>query len=151
MTRSLDVFALIKAAQNKDFQFYDKLSDQQRKEFAPVVVQRWISGCDDPLQVMMVNEYVNPYVFALHKHPQLLYKLMAVASQKNNRCTYPKIVKNKDKSTPLAVDVIKRMLSVSTDEATSLVKTMKPQDIIDAGYDLGYDSSDIKKLTKELM
>ncbi len=147
----LDVFAVLNAAQRKKFDFFDALTDDQRKGFAPVVVQRWLSGTSDPLQLVLTNECVNPYVFSLAKHPDLLYKLMTVAAQPNSgRFVYPKTPKREAKK-PLATQVVTKFFGVSLSEASDMIDTLPIDRILDAAYDMGFDSTELKKLKKELV
>lgn len=146
----LDVFATINAMQAKKFNYYNNLTKDQKKGFAPVVVQRWLSGTSNELQIVMLNEYVNPYVFGLSKHPDLLYKLMTTSTQSSGRCMYPQTKKSSNTKQPIAAEVIKRTFGVSTSEAVGMVKTFDPDQLLEAAFDLGYDTAEIKKLKKEL-
>lgn len=150
--RKLDIFAVITATQNKDFNFYSNLAEVQRKEFAPVVIQRWLTGTSNALQTVLVNEYVNPYVFSLHNHPELLYKLMTVAAEpRSGRTTYPKTKPRSSKNKPIANEVVQRFYNATIREASEMVDTLHVNQILDAAYDLGYDEPTLKKLRKEII
>jgi hypothetical protein len=64
--------------------FYDNLTDEERKAFAPRVVIRWLSTLSDnnPSQqyaILAVNDLVNLGLWSLQKHPELIYKLCALS------------------------------------------------------------------------
>src|SRR5271157_4202027 len=86
MAFKLDIFDLLgKLNSPHSGDIYSKLSDEEKKGFAPLVVMRWMSGTSDKRQIMMLNEFVNPYIFALGKHPHLLMMLLQVASSKTQK------------------------------------------------------------------
>jgi hypothetical protein len=79
--RKLDMFQLLRAADQCDGNWFSKQPEDAQKEFAPIVVTRWAStvgdGPESVYMLWMVNERVNVNLFDLHKHPDLVYRLMA--------------------------------------------------------------------------
>ena len=65
----LDIFETLRNIDKGNIEFYDNLDAEMRKQFAPIVVTQWLAGSGDPVHLMLINEYVNKYVFSLHKHP----------------------------------------------------------------------------------
>lgn len=84
-TYQLDLMSTLEAADKGVMNYYDNLTEQERKAFSPLVIQRWLSVVSDqnPLQayhVIALNDLVNMGLFQLQKdHPELLWKLMCVA------------------------------------------------------------------------
>jgi hypothetical protein len=84
-TYQLDLMSTLEAADKGLTEYYDNLTDQERKAFSPLVIQRWLSVVSDqnPLQayhVIALNDLVNMGLFQLQKeHTELLWKLMCVA------------------------------------------------------------------------
>lgn len=84
-TYQLDLMSTLEAADRHMLDYYDNLTDQERKAFAPLVIQRWLSAVSDnnPNQaycIMAINDLVNVGLFQLQKHhTELLWKLMCVA------------------------------------------------------------------------
>jgi hypothetical protein len=85
MAEKLDIFELLKQANAKNKGFYDSLSDEMKKGFAPLVAMRWMSvpGTDGELghyYIASANHYVNKNFFDLSKHPKLQWLLMTAAA-----------------------------------------------------------------------
>lgn len=77
----LDIFELLKAADRRDQEFYDRQPAEGQKGFAPRVALRWMSsvaGQNAEVQLALVNEMVNVDFDALREYPDLQYRLMAL-------------------------------------------------------------------------
>lgn len=56
--RTLNIFEVLKQADNGNYGWYDTLTEEQRKEFNPWLTQRWISS----VKLNLVNEITNPLI-----------------------------------------------------------------------------------------
>jgi len=80
---ALDIKRELAAVDLRNYDFYDQLTDQEKKEFSPYVLMRYISNVqgDRELQewfLEMTNELVNKDHWSLSKHHKaLLWKLFA--------------------------------------------------------------------------
>jgi len=80
---SLDIKRVLSAIDQRNYEFYDNLSEKEQKEVSPYVLMRYISNVNDgrDLQewfVEMTNELVNKDHWTLSKsHKGLLWKLCA--------------------------------------------------------------------------
>ena len=149
--RKLDLFGVLRSIDKKEIDFYDKLTDDERKEFQPLVIQRWMSGCNDPYQLNALNEFVNPYVFDFGKdHKELLAKLLvASASGTAKRYNWPKT--NTAKSTfPTIQKVIAQFYDTSPRHATTYMKLLCDEAILHFAGEVGLQKDELKKLKKEL-
>jgi hypothetical protein len=79
--RKLDIFKLLNAVDTRNGDWLSEQSEDVRKEFAPPVIMRWVATVTDSraaiYMLWMVNEQVNVHLFALHQHPDLVYRLLA--------------------------------------------------------------------------
>lgn len=80
--RELELPAVLKAIDLKNYGFYDTLTDKQKKEFTAFVMMRFISNApgDRDIQewfVEMTNEFVNKNYWTISKHAGLTWKLCA--------------------------------------------------------------------------
>jgi hypothetical protein len=82
--RELDLTRVLSAVDNKDYNFYDNLTEAELKEFSPYVLMRFVSNVgsnDREIQewfVEMTNEMVNKNHWVLSKeHEKLLWQLYA--------------------------------------------------------------------------
>jgi len=86
----LDLKAMLNAVDRRDKQWYNKLSDDDKKLFAPFIAMRYVSNVkgDKFFQehyLEMTNELVNKHHWTLSKnHKALLWKLMAMTGAYEN-------------------------------------------------------------------
>jgi len=148
--RPLDIFNVLEQADTKQYDMYSKLSDKEQKAYAPLVVQRWLSGTTDKQQIILINEILNPYVFALQKHKDLLWKLTTICtSGSKKRYTWSKAIVD-NHSDNESIKCIKKYFNYNTKHATQVYNTIDKALIIDMAEELGYTDSDINKIRKEL-
>jgi hypothetical protein len=83
MAAKLDIGRELRAINSRDHNFYDNLSDEEKKAFSPYILMRYVSNPRvDPetyeFILDRVNEYVNKNHWDLSKsHKALLWKLFA--------------------------------------------------------------------------
>ena len=149
MAYKLDIFKLLGDINSpKAGDIYEKLSDDERKGFAPLVVMRWMSGTSDERQIILLNEFVNPYVFSLGKHPHLLMQLLQVASSKTSKRYAWLGIKSKKKQVE-AYRVIQEYFELSTRE-TKTYSLPPAEELLKMAEELGWQKDEISKLQKEL-
>lgn len=147
----LDIFKVLNAANSKNQKFYQGLTEEERKAFIPSVTTRWMSGTSNAGQVMLINEFLNPYVFSLYKHPQLLWQLMTICNiGKSQKYTWNKLPGKKISSKPNAQRAIMQYYGYSSNEAATVLQLMDREDILAIAADLGYQSEEISKIKKEV-
>lgn len=81
----LDLGKTLRAIDTKDKDYYDSLSTEEKKGFAPVVLMRYMSSASDSndehaYHLIAMNDLVNVNFWELSKHPELLHKLMCSAA-----------------------------------------------------------------------
>jgi len=97
---ALDIKRELNAVDQKNYDFYDKLSDEERKSFSPYILMRYTANVqgDRDIQewfVEMTNEMVNKNHWVLSKnHKGLLWKLFAATGAGVN-CFHPYIAAGK--------------------------------------------------------
>ena len=124
--RKLDLFGTLRSIDKKEIDFYDKLTDDAQKEFQPLVIQRWMSGCDDPFQINALNEFTTPYVFDFGKnHKELLAKLfVACAGGTPKRYKWVKASTRNTSKFPVTQDVIARYYNTSQRHAKTYISLL---------------------------
>jgi broad specificity phosphatase PhoE len=86
--RKLDMFReVIPAIDRRNMNFWTDLSDEQKKELSPWLVQRWASSAEAQAEwqeyfIQATNERVNMHMADLSKHPELLWMLLASTGAK---------------------------------------------------------------------
>jgi hypothetical protein len=148
---ALDIFSILGKLNKGDLTVWDSLSEEERKGFSPLIISRWMSGTNDPLQIILLNEFVNKQIFKLDKdHPELMCKLIACCGTGSKRVVWIGESKKK-KSSSTALDVVKEYYDYTTHEALSELPLLSNDDIIELAEELGYQVDEIKKLKKELV
>lgn len=82
MAAKLDIKRELQAVNSKNYNFYDNLTDEEKKAFAPYILMRYVSNprSRDAQEwcVERTNEFVNKHHWILSKnHKSLLWKLYA--------------------------------------------------------------------------
>ena len=145
----LDIFDLLnKLNSSKSGDIYAQLSDDERKGFAPLVVMRWMSCTSDEQQIMLLNEFVNPAVFPLGKHPHLLMRLLQVASSKTPK-RYGWISVKSNKKNVEAMKVVAEYFEMSAREVRLLDPFPSKEEVLRMAEEIGLQNDDFKKLEKE--
>jgi hypothetical protein len=80
--RELDLTRVLKAMDQKNYGFYESLTDAEKKEFTAFVMMRFLSSSsgDRDIQewfIEMTNEFVNKNHWSISKHTNLTWKLCA--------------------------------------------------------------------------
>ena len=144
----LDIFRLLEDIGSKG-DAYAKLSEEERKGFAPIVVQRWLTGVKDERQIIALNAFANKHVFALSKHPHLIARLFQACVSKVPRRYFWLGVKSKGK-TPLRDAALKQYFGWSSNELRKQVQLPSREDVIEMAERLGWQKDELAKLRKEL-
>lgn len=83
----LDIFKVLEALDNKDYGFYDRLTEEQQKKFVPYVILHWMSsikanGMLGAYYVMSTDTNANKYMFneRVQQHPKLQWLMLCAAS-----------------------------------------------------------------------
>lgn len=145
----LDLFGILGKIDRGDYDFYEKLSPEEKKEFSPLIFMRWMSGCDDPRQITMLNAFVNKYVFPLGKHPGLLAKTLVTCSSRTPR-RYKWITNKKSTNRPNSLKVVMEYYGMSARETKDQMSLIKQEDVLEMANQLGYQKDEVAKLKKEV-
>lgn len=150
-TYKLDIFKTLSHISKKDTNFFTRLSEEEQNAFQPLVVMRWLSGTRLSRQIYFLNELVNPLVFAITKHPELLYNLMTICTTGvDRRHNWTKSLSKKTTSMPTAINIIKKQYRYNTLHAIDALKLLNNDDILELAEDHGLQKEDIAKLKREL-
>lgn len=147
----LDIKRELKAVDLKNYDFYNNLSDEERKSFSPFILMRYTSSCqgDADLQEWFLettNEMVNKNHWILSKnHKGLLWKLFA-ASGAGVQTYHPYLAAGKKEK----VNKIEKLLcelypAMKISDIKMIAKMMDKKDITELFDKMGFD----KKQRKE--
>lgn len=146
----LDIFRVLKQADVKNADFYQKLTDEERKAFQPFLVARWLSGTYSARQVYFLNEIVNQLVFSLAPHKLLLWQLLTICtSGKPQRYVWNKLPAKSSTPRPVSTKAIAERYSYSTTKATAALECLTGNDVLEIAEQLGWQAEELTKIRKE--
>lgn len=150
--RTLDVFTLLDQIDKKNYYIWDSLTEEQRKEFSPLIVMRWMAGCTDPAQIVFLNDIVNVSVFSLgSNHKEFLLKLLTVCSNgKTKRYNWVNYKLGGSKKMKKAVELISTHYRLSPKEAEDTRRLFNDEELLELAEAQGWQKDEIKELQGEL-
>lgn len=148
--RALDIFMLLGEIDKKNYNLWDSLSEEQKKEFSPLVTMRWMAGTTDQRQIIFLNEVVNLAVFNISNHAELMMKLLTVCSSgAKKRYTWINYKMSSAKKNKKAVELIAEHYQMSLKEAEDTARLFSPEEIMELGEAQGLQKDELKLLKKE--
>lgn len=152
----LDLFRLLDAMDRRDFKFYSKLTDEEKKGFAGIVAMRWLSVTSDANKELCeyyigaINEANKHFWNAdVAKHPELQYLTIAVAGiGKKIRHQWVKGPAKKKENK--IIQMLKEYYPTANNEELEMFFEMNDiDDFIEIAKTLGYQDDQIKEIKKE--
>ena len=149
--RSLDIFTLLEQIDRKNYQIWDSLTEEQRKEFSPLVTLRWMAGTTDPVQLIFLNEIMNPTIFTLGDKKEFLLKLLTVCSNgKLKRYQWINYKVGGSKKMKKSVELIANHYKLGPKEAEDTRRLFNEEELIELAEANGWQKDEIKELLGEL-
>lgn len=151
MAAKLDIKRELSAVDQRNHDFYDNLTDEEKKAFSPYILMRYTSNVqgDKDLQewyLEMTNELVNKNHWSLSKgHKALLWKLFASTGTGMN-AYHPYLANGKrEKTNKIEILLAELNPAMKLDDIKLLASLMSKSDIDELFNSLGFD----KKQRKE--
>jgi hypothetical protein len=138
------------AFDRKDRAYYDKFTDEQKKQFSTYLMLKYganVSGSADmqAYYLMATNENVNKHFFELNRHPKLQWlACTTVSPQMGNQFHYWLKSKKKEGDNKSQKFLAKLFPNMKTDEIDLLAKINDKRAIAEYARSLGYDDKTIK-------
>ena len=138
------------AYDRKDRAYYDKFTDEQRKQFSTYLMLKYganVSGSADmqAYYLMATNERVNKNFFDLGKHPKLQWlACTSVSPGMGNQFHYWLKTKKKEGDNKSQKFLAKLYPNMKSDEINLMAQINDKRDIADMARNLGLDDKSIK-------
>ena len=152
MTRKLALGTVLSNLDNKNLGYYDSLSEEEKKDFQPFVLMRFMSASDNSgieakYSVISVNEFVNQNFWDLSKEKELHAKLLS-ASGLGIKQRHPWIAA-KSQSNDIVKDFIKKIVdnSPSRLELDIYIKHLTYDKLVELLDEHGIQKDEAKKIT----
>ena len=150
-TAKLDIKRELNAVDQKNYGFYDKLTDEEKKAFSPFILMRYTASVQGDRETQewfleRTNELVNKDHWTLSKnHKPLLWKLFAGVGAGVN-CYHPYLAAGKkEKANKIEKLLCELHPTMKMSDIKMLAKMMDKKDITELFDKMGFD----KKQRKE--
>lgn len=151
MTSKLDLKKTLRAVDNRDYDFYNNLTDEEKKSFSPYVLMRFISNVkgEDYLQewyIERTNELVNKNHWVLSKNDkELLWKLCAATGVGSTQF-HPYLASGKKEKTNKIEKLLAEIYPArKIDDIKVMASLMSEQDKEDLFDKMGFDKNQRKE------
>jgi len=153
MAAKLDIKRELKAVDTKDRDFYDNLTDEEKKAFSPYILMRYTSNVqgDRDIQEWFLentNEFVNKNHWDLSKnHKGLLWKLFS-STGVGVSCYHPYLAASKKEKTDKIIKLLAELYPArKLEDLKILASSMNDNDREELFDQMGFD----KKQRKEYL
>ena len=146
----LQIKDIMAAVDRKDYDFYSRLNDEQRKSLNLWMTQRYASSVQGKYAghyLVMINEFMNTNWSDISKHPELQWKLMCLAgvgkSQFHPFIKVPKAKRKKDK----VEEMVREIFPLAKTDEVELLMNMNTKDDLKVLAEIhGFDDKSIKEI-----
>lgn len=147
-TYSLDMGRVLNAIANRDFDFYSRCTDDEKKDINMWVLMRFISNATTNKEhyLILVNGFVNVNFndIGIKNHKELLWKLFCVCGL-GQRESF-KYVKPKSVTKTKLMNALEKIYPSYKDyEIEMFINSNTEEDLIDLLKDYNYEDADIIK------
>ena len=151
MAEKLDIFECFRKLNSLDFDFWDKLTPEERKQISPYVFTMWMQNSPNDGQVLYLNEFVNPYLFTTLKgHDDISFILLALSSRgKSNRYSWVKRPTSKSSKSDAVKEILGQYFEEADRNLSYYIDHMDVDDFTKICEKMGFQDDEIKKLKKE--
>jgi hypothetical protein len=120
----------------KNRNFYDELTDEEKKKFSTFLMIRWGSCVDGSRElqeyyVQSTNHYLNKHFFAINRHPKLQWLCATAVSPGlgTQRHNWIKTKKKEDSNSAVKKKLLELYPTRKEDDIDALAKIVTDQDI----------------------
>ena len=147
--RSLDIFWLLNQLDNRNFDLWDQLTEEQRKEVSPFVILRWLTGTNDPEQLVALGEVASACLFEFGDKKDLLLKLFAACTVNGSKRYKWVTPKGANKGSSKALQLIALTYRMSLQHATDVRPLFSNDELVALAEAQGWQKDELKELIKE--
>ena len=144
----LDIFETLSKADTNSLDFYSTLDEEQKKQFSPWLMNRWMSSTknNQEYHLIFTNELCNVDMNSISRHPELQWKLIAsvgMGTKQRHEWIKPTGGKRKNKKT----EFIKSMFpNMKYDEIDTFCMLHTDEEIVNIALSMGYQEKELKEI-----
>lgn len=148
--RKLQLSEIFNALDRKDYEWYNNLPDDKKKEFQGFVQLRFAAGAEgnsdlEQYCILATNKYVNVDFWAISKYPDLVWKCLCAANPGIGRYkrSYLKLATVKKTKRQLFLE--KEFPALKEEDIKLLSELCTDEEVKELARDAGYQDSEIKR------
>lgn len=148
MSEKIPLKTLLESIDLNQKDFYNQLTDEQKKAFSPWLAMRFASSCQQYPEhyLLMVNEIINKDFSSFKNHPELVWKLLCLCGV-GSKTYHPWIAPSGRKTKNVLRDNLKEDLSqLNSDELDLLLEVNNNETLQQYFRDKGYQDDQIKEI-----
>lgn len=150
MTDTVDIFKLLKHIDSGDLDFYESLSDAEKKSISMFVASRWQTCTKNSKQIVASNALVNSTVLKFGtKHSGLMYRLMLIASSGTEKHYTWVSRKKKSSRRPETTKIISNYYGISENDASDYCNLLTLEEVKELADAMGIENSILKRVASE--
>lgn len=142
-----EIFDHIKEIEKNNVNFYDNLSDEQKKTVNFFMLFKWLSYTGNGKQIQLMNHLVNTKLFSLAQHKSLLWKLLCAAS--NGKNNYKWLKRDLKKQSALT-NFVATMYNCRINEVEDILELHSKEELLELVLEANLEKIESDKLKKEI-
>jgi hypothetical protein len=153
--QKLSLDATLRALDEHDRGYYDRLTPEERKGYSPFILMRYMSSVGpqshmQPYAVLATNDLVNVGFFSLGKHPELQHLLLCLAGLGKKQYRPYVGAKNAASKTKVVDSFLRGLHPEASDDEIGMLRSMHNAETIkQLGRDAGLSDAEIKELAED--
>ena len=152
MSYKIDIFKVLDNATDGNFDFYQTLTETERKALSYWLVMVWCWGTaiesGSLYHLYIIHQELNKKLMLSTQHPELFWGLLCSSVDgMEGRYKFPKKTAQTS-SLKARVTLISDYYGVTEREASDLLKLLSDDDILELCEEMGYTDEQIKKVMK---
>ena len=147
---SLDIFSVLKQIDKKNFNLWNEWTDEQKKDFSPYIILRWLAGTNNPDQLTKLGLIATSTIFEFGSKKDLMLAILTACSSDGPKQYKWLTYKGSEKTQPGAIKLISEVYNLSIKDAGKSLNLFSNEEILELAEYNGLQPDEIKSLKKEL-
>lgn len=142
-----ELFDVLKHIDAKDYEYFSKLSEAERKSISTFMLLKWMSQSNDVKKLLMLNASANRMLFSLYKFPGMFYHVLCSCATGDEFYKWIKKTSKSD-SRPVTTQILMEYYNMGKDRAREDSMSLTLEDAVRMAEELGHWDK-IKKIRRE--
>lgn len=145
---NLAIWNEMSAFDRKDYNYYDKLTDDEKKQFSPYILMKWGANVEgnnniSKYYIAATNEYINNNFWDIQKHKKLQWLNLCVISPGIGKQRHYWITSSKKETNKLKNKLLELFPERKKDEIDLILKVNSDETILEWLKQTGMDKKEL--------